>query len=381
MRELKYSYESLQKFCNENELELIGDYNTKLSYKSIISGKCKYYECFNDFKKSFFSLITYGGYCKKCMSKIRCQKIKNTCLQKYGVENPFQNESIKQKIKISNIDKYGAETYSGSELGKIHIKQTVKDKYGVDNVSKLVSVKQKKQQTSYNNFGVYCHLQDISIKEKIKSTNNNKYGVNYGFQSDIIKEKIKKTCMRKYGVEFIGQSSQQKYKKKITNINKYGVENPTQNQDIKTKIINTCIQRYGVSNPTQNSEIAEKAVKNSYQTKQYVFPSGKHIFIQGYEHLALDELINKEYISENDIVTGTKNVPTIWYTTEDGIKHRHYVDIFIPTQNRCIEVKSTWTINLTQSNIFLKQNAAKNLGYKYEIWVYNKKREKISCYN
>jgi hypothetical protein len=28
----------------------------------------------------------------------------------------------------------------------------------------------------------------------------------------------------------------------------------------------------------------------------------------------------------------------------------------------------------------LKQNAAKELGYKYEIWVYNKKGEKINCY-
>jgi hypothetical protein len=379
MTERKYSYESLQKFCNENELELIGDYNTKLSYKNIISGKCKYYDCFNEFKKSFFSLITYGGYCKKCMSKIRCQKIKATCLQKYGVENPFQSESIKQKIKNSNINKYGAETYSGSELGKIHIKQVVKDKYGVDNVSKLVSVKQKKQQTSYDNFGVYCHLQDISVKEKIKSTNNKKYGVNYGFQSDIIKEKIKETCISKYGVEFIGQCAQQKYNRKITNINKYGVENPIQNQDIKTKIINTCIQRYGVSNPTQNPEIAEKASNNSYQTKQYIFPSGKTINYQGYENLALDELIQN--ISENDILNCRTDVPSIWYTTDDGIKHRHYVDIFIPTENRCIEVKSEWYFNKGKDIIFKKQQAAKELGYKYEIWVYNINKEKIICYD
>ena len=69
-------------------------------------------------------------------------------------------------------------------------------------------------------------------------------------------------------------------------------------------------------------------------------------------------------------------VPIIWYKTDDGIKHRHYVDIFIPTQNLCIEVKSTWTIKFTKSNIFLKQQAAKDLGYKYEIWVYNERKKK-----
>jgi len=58
-------------------------------------------------------------------------------------------------------------------------------------------------------------------------------------------------------------------------------------------------------------------------------------------------------------------------------KHRHYVDIFIPSQNKCIEVKSTWTAEKKKDNIYLKQQAAKELGYKYEIWVYNRKFEKV----
>ncbi len=53
------------------------------------------------------------------------------------------------------------------------------------------------------------------------------------------------------------------------------------------------------------------------------------------------------------------------YIGNNGKNHRHYVDIFIPTQNRCIEVKSTWTAKLNEHNIYLKQNAAKELGYKY----------------
>ena len=85
--------------------------------------------------------------------------------------------------------------------------------------------------------------------------------------------------------------------------------------------------------------------------------------------------------SENNIIIGTKNVPTIWYFGNDGKNHRHYVDIFIPTKNLCIEVKSDWTITFASSNIYLKQQAAKDLGYKYEIWVYNKKGDKIFCYD
>ena len=65
---------------------------------------------------------------------------------------------------------------------------------------------------------------------------------------------------------------------------------------------------------------------------------------------------------------------------ENGKKHRHYVDIFIPSQKRCIEVKSTLTAKKNEHNIFLKQNAAKELGYKYEIWVYDKNGNKVETY-
>ena len=57
-----------------------------------------------------------------------------------------------------------------------------------------------------------------------------------------------------------------------------------------------------------------------------------------------------------------------------------YVDIYIPSQNRCIEVKSDWTYNIKTNNIALKQLAAKELGYNYEIWVYDKKGNKTICY-
>jgi hypothetical protein len=95
----------------------------------------------------------------------------------------------------------------------------------------------------------------------------------------------------------------------------------------------------------------------------------------------LDKLIKNENIEENDIVTGCKNVPTIWYKDHCNKNYRHYVDIFIKSQNRCIEVKSTWTAKKKIDNIFLKQKAGKELGYLYEIWIYNNKGEIVEYYN
>ena len=153
-----------------------------------------------------------------------------------------------------------------------------------------------------------------------------------------------------------------------------------ENKDnIMEKRRKTCLEKYGVKHPTQNKEIMEKCSKNAYKLKEYILPSGNIIKNQGYENYALDELL-QDGILEEHIINGCKNVPEIWYEDENGIKHRHYVDIFIPTQNRCIEIKSTWTAEKKKKCIFLKQQAGKSLGYNYEIWVYNKKGEKVECY-
>jgi len=130
----------------------------------------------------------------------------------------------------------------------------------------------------------------------------------------------------------------------------------------------------------QCPDVIENNVKSSYYFKEYKMPSGNVIKIQGYENYALDELI-KNNIDEKDIITGSKNVPEIWYLTGGEKKRRHFVDIFIPSQNKCIEVKSTWTFQKQKDIVFLKQTTAKEMGYLYEIWVYDKKGNKVEFYN
>jgi DNA repair protein RadC len=127
----------------------------------------------------------------------------------------------------------------------------------------------------------------------------------------------------------------------------------------------------------KDSDYLENMLKKSHKFKDYTYPSGRVDKIQGYEHYALDELIINEKIDESDIITGCKNVPEIWYNDENNMKRIHFVDIYIPSQNRCIEVKSSWTF--AKPNVLLKQSAAKELGYNYEIWVYYKKGNK-NCY-
>ncbi len=106
--------------------------------------------------------------------------------------------------------------------------------------------------------------------------------------------------------------------------------------------------------------------------------------------------VNINYLTLENCITSIKNdIDLYWNPMLDYYKtfgyslryyeyndkqHVHFVDIFIKSQNRCIEIKSTWTFE--KHNVLLKQKAAKELGYPYrdEIWVYDRKGNK-TCYN
>jgi hypothetical protein len=357
MTDRKYSYESLQKFCNQNGIELCRDYSTeKVRRETKIEGKCKTDGCDGVFNKSFRELLENGGYfCKPCFNKISSNKRKNSCLEKYGVENVVNCDIVQTKMKETNLKKYGTEHTFQSEQIKYKIKQTLIERYGVDNPNKNTEIRNKGKQTCLERYGAEHILQTEQYKEKYKTTIFEKYGVENISQNENIKQKKINTCLINYGVEY-----------------------PPQSEVIKQLKIKTSLKKYGVEYPIQYPKVLDRNIKSCYRTKEYVMPSGNTLFTQGYEYLALDELINKQQIDENNIIMGSKNVPTIWYIGNDGKNHRHYVDIFIPTENRCIEVKSSWTAKKNEHNIYLKQQSAKQLGYNYEIWIYNEKKQLVN---
>lgn len=222
----------------------------------------------------------------------------------------------------------------------------------------------------YDNKTFYCEKCSKILKlNRFTTTCISKYGCITNLILKETQEKIKQTTLEKYGVDHNSKSDEIKYKRRLTCLKKYGKEYYSQTPEFKVKSTQTSLKNWGTEYPNQNSDVISKSSSKCYSRKDYILPSGSSIQIQGYEHYVLDELL-KTFL-ESEIITGTKNVPEIWYTDNNNKKHRHYVDIFIPAENLCIEVKSTWTAKKKQDNIFLKQQAAKALGYKYEIWIYD----------
>ena len=148
---------------------------------------------------------------------------------------------------------------------------------------------------------------------------------------------------------------------------------PLKTNEIKDKRAATCLEKYG-GHPNQNKDVQAKSEATSYHYKTYMMPSGNLVKYQGYEDKALDELV--QLYEEEDICIGRANVPIIDYYIDDK-KHVYFPDFYIRSENKIIEVKSEWTIQLKRGNIEEKALATVKAGYKYQIWVYNDKKVRV----
>ncbi len=187
-----------------------------------------------------------------------------------------------------------------------------------------------------------------------------------------VAEKGKATCMEKYGVD--NASKNKEIKSKIKGIwnERYG-GHPKLNKEVQDKWKATCLKVYG-GHPNQNKEVQAKSEASSYKFKDYMMPTGEIVKVQGYEHVALDELV--QIYEEEDIMVGRSKIPTIDYYIND-VKHVYFPDFFIKSENKVIEVKSEWTIQLKRGNVEEKGLATIKAGYRYEIWIYNDKKVKV----
>jgi very-short-patch-repair endonuclease len=89
--------------------------------------------------------------------KVR-EKIENTMLEKYGVKNASQAKEIQEKKMATNLERYGNEHYLASEEGKRASKEGVFLKYGVENPYQAEEVKEKIRQINIARYGVDHHF-------------------------------------------------------------------------------------------------------------------------------------------------------------------------------------------------------------------------------
>jgi hypothetical protein len=125
------------------------------------------------------SEVLYINYTKTLdkFDKYRCydcgrNAIKQTCFDRYGVDNPTKLKKISEKISLNYKNKSDFE----KELMKENQKNTSFDKYGT------------------------WFVNTQSYKKKVKETSIEKYGVDDYRKSDMFKNKVRNTIYERYGV-------------------------------------------------------------------------------------------------------------------------------------------------------------------------------------
>ena len=111
---------------------------------------------------------------------------------KYGVDNVFQAESVKQKIKKTNLERYGVEHPSHSKKLLKKRSDNLKKRYEENPEIKILHQKNL-ENSMLEKYGVKNPLQSEKIKSKIRKTNMKRYGVEWASQSKESIEKILKT--------------------------------------------------------------------------------------------------------------------------------------------------------------------------------------------
>lgn len=222
--------------------------------------------------------------------------------------------------------------------------------------------------TNIAKYGVPHPMQNPDVFAKAKATNIERYGVENPNQNTTIQAKSKVTNRARHGADFPSQNDEVRKKAIVTNQARRGVDYPTQSPVVRTKVMATNIDRYGVENVSQNAEI--HARKQRKPRKTGTWPSGMEYSYQGYEDVGINTLLDSGLTEDQLVISTPQAIPTITYFNPVKNKDcRYFPDIFIPHENRLIEIKSEYTMGVDVEVNMAKHYASILSGFQHEIWV------------
>ena len=285
------------------------------------------------FKGMFFKFCS--NICAQSSDEIK-QKIKQTCLEKYGVDNYNKTKESKEKIKQTCLEKYGVEYFWQSDECKEKIKQTCLEKYGVDSPLKSEKIRNKGKQTCLEKYGVDNPAKLEENKEKVKQTCLKKYGTISTTQCKEIRDKIKQSCLEKYGVDNPAKLEENKEKVKQTCLKKYGGLAPICDPNIKNQIKQTCLEKYGVDNygKSLKHKINMSTIMSSDEMQEH-----------RYNVMTKNHSFNTSKPEEELYLYIKEKFPSVKRQYKDKLRYPYNCDFYIPELDYFIELQGYYTHN------------------------------------
>jgi hypothetical protein len=150
----------------------------------------------------------------------------------------------------------------------------------------------------------------------------------------------------------------------------HGVRFHTQRESVQKKMRKTMLRKFGCEHALQNKELFLKQQKKALGRRPYKL-GDQTVFVQGYEPLALDWVQLHIGIDPSDILCGSKKeIPSIRYYWQRKTRI-YYPDFYVPSRNAIVEVKSTYSYQMTKQQVIAKAKACKDAGYKFILMVMN----------
>lgn len=262
-----------------------------------------------------------------------------------------------------------ARTCGGTTCTGLEIKET-KAKFTEEKRQEITA---KRFSTCLILYGTEVASKSGNVKEKMKNTRSSVLSDGRTREAHI-QESAQFGKLLKYGDRFYNNSEKIAATKRNRTLESKSSESEKRRQ--------TMMERYGVENVFQIPGNERRPAKGNASIKSYTLPSGKMVGIRGYEGNAIDMLL--ERLSEDMIEVSNSYAPTesklpiFDYVNLNQHRCRYFPDIFIPSENLIIEVKSRWWYDANGRlgyesrlvNNLKKKQAAIDAGYNFEFWVF-----------
>lgn len=284
--------------------------------------------------------------CKDCRKAGAWLQRKSTNLQKFGVENPFQSQEIKDKIKTILVSKYGVDNPMKADVFNDKAHKTMLEKYGHSHALQAPAILDKMKTTMLERHGAPASLQSGQIRNSIHETMKAKYGNSYFSISHIDPDKYELLNNKEWLIE-------QNETKSIADIQEF--------LGVKQTVVNRKFREFGIIPTKFNSSKLEKEIIAFLQSIDVNFISHDRTLLGGKE---LDIVIP-------DFNLAIECNGTYWHSELNGKDKNYHLSKTILCNNIGISLIHVWEHEWIYKSDIIKSMLMARLGKNPTIYARN----------
>jgi hypothetical protein len=233
------------------------------------------------------------------------QKREKTVRSRYGVENVFQAQEVKQTIRDSMIANHGAPSplqvpairakvaatnfarlgvgnpFASPEV-QAKIRETNLVRFGVRNPNQSPEVMARRIETNLERYGTDHFFERPEFHDEYKAISQERFGANHPMQSEEGRKLCFASIQRGYGVDSVFQLPEVQERAYASNLANHGGQHSQTCPEILARARETWLEKYGTDNPSKVESVKQK-IRDVWMAK-YGVPFPPQSLWQGKSH-------------------------------------------------------------------------------------------------